>query len=78
MYRVSEDNGETFGEEKLIEHYKKNNPKYIIFNNLDMKDYYFRYICQDYALDFCAFVQNNYELDSVIGDEFRYLIFKRK
>lgn len=69
---------ETFGEKKLIEHFKKNNPEYVIFNNLDMKDYYFRYICQDYALDFCAFVQNNYELDSVIGDEFRYLIFKRK
>lgn len=69
---------ETFGEEKIINHYKENMPEYVIFNNLDMKDYYFRYICQDYALDFCAFVQNNYELDTVIGDEFRYLIFKRK
>ena len=69
---------ETFGEEKIIKHYKEKLPEFVIFNNLDMKDYYFRYICQDYALEFCGFVQNNYELQTVIGDEFRYLIFKRK
>ena len=69
---------ETFGEEKIINHYKEKLPEFVIFNNLDMKDYYFRYICQDYALEFCGFVQNNYELQTVIGDEFRYLIFKRK
>ena len=43
---------ETFGEEKIINHYKKNLPEFVIFNNLDMKDYYFRFICQDYALEF--------------------------
>ena len=69
---------ETFGEEKIINHYKENMPEYVIFNNLDMKDYYFRFICQDYALGFCGFVQNNYELETVIGNDFRYLIFKRK
>lgn len=69
---------ETFGEEKIINHYKKNLPEFVIFNNLDMKDYYFRFICQDYALEFCGFVQNNYKLQTIIGDEFRYLIFKRK
>lgn len=69
---------ETFGEEKIINYYKKNLPEFVIFNNLDMKDYYFRFICQDYALEFCGFVQNNYKLQTVIGDEFRYLIFKRK
>lgn len=69
---------ETFGEEKIINHYKEKLPEFVIFNNLDMKDYYFRYICQDYALEFCGFVQNNYEFQTVIGNEFRYLIFKRK
>ena len=69
---------ETFGEEKIINHYKEKLPEFVIFNNLDMKDYYFRYICQDYALKFCGFIQNNYEFQTVIGDEFRYLIFKRK
>ena len=69
---------ETFGEDNIIEHFKKDMPKYIIFNNLDMKDYYFRYICQDYAFKFCGFVQENYDLQMIIGNEFRYLIFKRK
>lgn len=69
---------ETFGDKKIINHYESNKPEYIIFNNLDMKDYYFRFICQDYALDFCGFVQKNYEIETVIGDEFRYLIFRRK
>ena len=69
---------ETFGEERIIEHYKKEMPEYIILNNLDMKDYYFRYICQDYALRFCEFVNNNYNLENIIDNEFRYLIFKRK
>lgn len=69
---------ETFGEEKIINHYKEKLPEFVIFNNLDMKDYYFRYICQDYALEFCGFVQDNYEFQTVIGNEFRYLIFKRK
>ncbi len=69
---------ETFGEDKIIEHYKKTKPEYIIFNNLNMKDYYFNYICQDYALKFCGFVKKNYELEQVIDNGFRYIIFKRK
>lgn len=69
---------ETFGEEKLIEHYKKNSPEYIILNNLDMSDYYYNYICQDYALEFCGFIKENYELETVLGNNFRYLVFKRK
>lgn len=69
---------ETFGEDKIIEHFQENKPEYIIFNNLDMKDYYFRYICQDYAFDFCEFVQKNYNLEYTIDTGFRYLVFKRK
>ena len=69
---------ETFGEEKIIEHYSKNPPEYIIFNNLNMKDYYFQYICQDYALGFCGFVKNNYTSEKIIDSGFRYIIFKHK
>ncbi len=69
---------ETFGENKIIEHFQKNKPEYIIFNNLDMKDYYFKYICQDYAFGFCEFIQNNCSLEYTIDTGFRYLIFKRK
>ncbi len=69
---------ETFGEEKIIEHYRKNPPEYIIFNNLNMKDYYFNYICTDYALDFCGFVKENYTPEKIIDTGFRYIIFKHK
>ena len=69
---------ETFGEEKIIDHYRKNPPEYIIFNNLNMKDYYFQYICQDYALDFCGFVKENYNPEKIIDTGFRYTIFKHK
>lgn len=69
---------ETFTEEKIINHYRENPPEYVIFNNLNMKDYYFKYICEDYALDFCRFVKDNYEMDKIIDNGFRYVIFKRK
>ena len=69
---------ETFGENKIIEHYKNKMPEYIIFNNLNMKDYYFQYICNDYAHGFCSFVQENYKPQAVIDNGFRYIIFKRK
>ncbi len=69
---------ETFGEDKIVEHFEQNPPEYIILNNLNMKDYYFEYICKDYALDFCGFVQENYELVEVIEDGYRYSIFKNK
>lgn len=69
---------ETFGEENLIEHFKKTKPEYIIFNNWNTKDYYFKYICQDYALGFCSFVAENYTQEKVIDYGFRYLIFKKR
>ena len=69
---------ETFGEDKIIEHFKKTKPEYIIFNNWNTKDYYFKYICSDYALSFCSFVAENYTQEKVIDNGFRYLIFKRK
>lgn len=70
---------ETFGENKIIEHYSQNKPEYIILNNLNMKDYYFEYICKDYALEFCGFIQENYGLKDVIFDTgYRYSIFMLK
>ncbi len=69
---------ETFGEDKIIGHYGANPPEYIIFNNLNMKDYYFNYICRDYALAFCGFVKQNYNMEKVIDSGFRYIIFKHK
>jgi len=69
---------EVFGEEKLIQHFEKTKPDYIIFNNWDNKDYSVSYICTDYAVSFCNFIAKNYTQEKVIDKGFRYLIFKSK
>ncbi|MEI8128374.1 MAG: hypothetical protein WCG95_02040 [bacterium] len=69
---------ETFGENTLIEHFKKKKPEYIIFNNWDTKDYYFEHICNDYAFSFCHFVAENYTQKKIIDKGFRYLIFQKR
>ena len=69
---------EAFGENELINHYKENSPEYIVLTNLNMKDYYFNYICNDYALEFCGFINENYKLNKVIDEDFKYIIFKKK
>lgn len=69
---------ETMGEENIIKHFRKTKPEYIIFNNWNTKDYYFNYICNDYALSFCSFVAANYTQKKVIDKGFRYLIFKKR
>lgn len=69
---------EVFGEDKLIKHFQKTKPEYIIFNNLDNSNYYFKYICSDYAVSFCNYVAQNYSKEKTIDKGFRYLIFKLK
>lgn len=70
---------EVFGDEKLIEHFKETKPEYIVFHNGSTKDYYFEYICSDYAVTFCNFVATNYFQEPTIEKfGFRYLIFKKK
>jgi len=69
---------ETFGEDDIIEHFKKTKPEYIIFNSWNNEEYYFKYICNDYALSFCDFVAKNYTKEKLIDEGFRYLIFKRR
>jgi len=68
---------ETFGEDEIINHFKGTKPDYIVFNNWNTKDYYFKYICEDYAQAFCSFVVQNYSQVKLIDNGFRYLIFKR-
>lgn len=69
---------EVFGDDKVIERFKKTKPEYIIFNNWsNPKDYYFGTICEDYATKFCSYVAGNYKKIKVIDNGFRYLIYKR-
>lgn len=69
---------EVFGEDKIIEHFKETQPEYIIFNNQTTKDYGFSYICKDYALEFCSFVNQNYTQAAVFSNGFNYLVYKLK
>lgn len=69
---------ETFGVDVIIKHFDMRKPEYIILSNLDMKDYYYRFICQDYASDFCSFILKNYDNQYIIGNDFRYLVFRLK
>lgn len=69
---------EAFGEEKLIKHFEKTKPDYVIFNNWNNSDYYFKYICSDYGVSLCNYFAKNYFQERVIDKGFRYLIFKKK
>ena len=69
---------ETFGENKIIEHFNLQKPEYIVLSNLNMENYYFKYICTDYAFSFCGFIQENYNLEKVVDNDFKYIVFKRK
>lgn len=69
---------ETFGEDNIIKHFKNEKPEYIIFNNWEAKDYYFKYICTDYAVSFCNYIAANYTQEKVIPYFLRYTIFKIK
>jgi len=69
---------ETFKEDSIIKHFEDKKPEYIILSNLNMKDYYYKYICQDYAHNFCSFILENYENKNIIDNDFRYLIFELK
>lgn len=69
---------EVFKDAKLIAHFEKTRPEYIIFSNWNNKDYYFKYICSDYAVDFCNFAAKNYRQEQITGENFTYLIYKKK
>lgn len=69
---------EVFEEEKIIEHFKKSMPEYIVLDSQNMQDYSYNYICTDYALGFCSFVNENYTQKAQINGGINYLIYKRK
>lgn len=69
---------EAFGEQNVINHFKETRPEYIVLNNRDSIDYGLQYICKDYALNFCAFVAEDYNLVKNIDNKYRILVYKRK
>ncbi len=71
---------ESFGDDKLIDYYKKDKPDYIIFSNFPSNDYGASEICNTYAFRFCSFVMSNYEpVERFVGIESeKYLVLKKK
>lgn len=69
---------ETFGNEQIIEHFKKSMPEYVIFNSWDSSDYYFSIICEDYLIEFCNFVKGNYKEEVKLSGDFSYTIYKKR
>ncbi len=69
---------ELFGEQKVIEDIAERKPEIIIFNNRDSSDYGFKYICKDYAINLCKYVNQYYSFVKIVGDEKYYMkIYKR-
>lgn len=69
---------ETFGVDAIINHYKNNMPKYVIFTSWNSKDYYFSMICDDYMKSFCEFIKKEYFPETHLDGGFTYIIYKRK
>lgn len=69
---------ESMGERKFTENLNKAKPELVIFNNQSTKDYYYNYICTDYALNFYSAVQKDYEKINYIKGETSYMIYQRK
>lgn len=51
---------EGFGEDKIVEHYKKYAPDYFVVTNMQTGSYNKGEICNTYAFKICTFILNNY------------------
>ena len=68
---------ETFGKENLTLKLKENNPSYIIFYPRDTMEYGAKTICEDYAIDFCSYIMDNYSVDLMFKNKYKVVILKR-
>lgn len=71
---------ESMGEDNFINILNRKKPELVILNNYSTKDYYFEYICNNYAYNFCNTVYNSYEPFEFINNPvgISYKIFRRK
>lgn len=70
---------EVFGEQTIIDRFKKVSPQFVILHDSPMaSDYKYNNICTDYAFKFCEYINHNYNLQQVFGvTNFRFYMFKR-
>ncbi len=70
---------EGFGEDKIIDHYKKNSPDYFVLTNMQTGSYNKGEICNTYAFEICKFILENYIPIKKIEDKnSKILIFKKE
>ena len=68
---------EAFGEDVIINHYKKNKPEYFILTDRDTSEYGKQYICTDYAQNLCSWILENYHVVYKIDGEPQYLVLRK-
>lgn len=70
---------ETFGEDHIIDHFKKTRPEYFVLNNRRTIDYGHVYICDDYAQKFCSYMKQNYDSVKIFKEGYyQMIVYKRK
>lgn len=71
---------ESMGEKNFTRMLDDKKPEFVIFNNQSTKDYYFEYICTNYAFKFCQAVRRDYDLVDYIMNNggISYKIYQRK
>ena len=68
---------ETFGEKELIQKVKENSPKYILLYPRNAVDYGQAVFCQNYGIDFCSYIRDNYSKDKIFEHEQIAVIYKK-
>lgn len=53
---------ETHGELNILDFIQHNSPEYIIFTPRETIEFNYKGICQDYALNICNYIKNNYQI----------------
>lgn len=69
---------QTFGEKNLISKLRQNKTKYVIFYPRNTKEYGAHPICQEYAVDFCTYVMDNYQVVKKIDNVVVYKLNEKE
>ncbi|MDD3014194.1 MAG: hypothetical protein PHC34_10875 [Candidatus Gastranaerophilales bacterium] len=69
---------EVYGEDKIIQDFKNNKPRFILITNENTGDWGSSYVCKNYALNICKFIDKNYQYKKTIGNDFQIKVFEVK
>lgn len=69
---------ETFGEDLITGRFEVTKPEYIIISNYDTSNYYYSHFGQDYAGAIFNYTLENYEMQTRLGKELVFIVYRRK